>query len=157
MQRWTIERPVTLKVLRALPEDRLDYRPHAASKSGGEIAWIFSEELRGLSDIVEKGEASWESRPGPNTLSEITAAYEDQASRFTRLLEKTDDARWEAEGKFLYKGEVVFGGAIREHCWWILFDQIHHRGQLSTYLRPMGGKVPAIYGQSADEQMGPPH
>jgi uncharacterized damage-inducible protein DinB len=36
--------------------------------------------------------------------------------------------------------------------WFILFDAIHHRGQLSAYLRPMGGKVPSIYGPSADER-----
>ena len=152
MERWRIERPVTLKVLRALPEDRIDYKAHEKSKSAAEIAWIFPEELRGLSDIIEAGEASWESRPKPKTLGEITTVYEDQADRFTSLLESTDEAKWESQGKFLYKGPVVFAGPVREHCWWILFDQIHHRGQLSTYIRPMGGKVPSIYGGSADEK-----
>jgi len=39
-----------------------------------------------------------------------------------------------------------------ELAWGVLFDLIHHRGQLSTYLRPMGSTVPAIYGPSADEE-----
>jgi uncharacterized damage-inducible protein DinB len=152
MERWRIERPVILKVLRALPEARIDYKPHERSKSAAEIAWIFSEELRGLSEIVETGEASWESRPKPATLGEIIQACEDQADRLTRLLESADEAKWASQGKFLYKGHVVFAGPVQEHCWWILFDQIHHRGQLSTYIRPMGGKVPSIYGGSADEK-----
>lgn len=155
MQRWKSERPVTARVLRSLPPERIDYKPHEASKSAGEVAWIFPEELRGLSDIVEKGEASWESQPAPQTLEEIARAYEEQADRFTRLLDGVDEAKWESQGKFIYKGRVVFAGPVREHCWWILFDQVHHRGQLSTYIRPMGGKVPAIYGQSGDERASP--
>jgi uncharacterized damage-inducible protein DinB len=41
---------------------------------------------------------------------------------------------------------------IGEWLLFVLFDAIHHRGQLSAYIRPMGGKVPAIYGPSADER-----
>ena len=52
---------------------------------------------------------------------------------------------------FYYEGKVVSEQPIGQFLWFILFDSIHHRGQLSTYLRPMGGKVPAIYGPSADE------
>jgi uncharacterized damage-inducible protein DinB len=40
---------------------------------------------------------------------------------------------------------------IENFVWGFLFDAIHHRGQISTYLRPMGGKVPSIYGPSADD------
>ena len=43
--------------------------------------------------------------------------------------------------------QAPLGGMI----WSTLFDLIHHRGQLSTYIRPMGGKVPSIYGPSADD------
>jgi uncharacterized damage-inducible protein DinB len=39
-------------------------------------------------------------------------------------------------------------------CWGYLFDMVHHRGQLSSYLRPMGAKVPSIYGPSADDSGG---
>lgn len=39
---------------------------------------------------------------------------------------------------------------VGEFLWYLFFDAIHHRGQLAAYLRPMGGKVPAIYGPSAD-------
>jgi uncharacterized damage-inducible protein DinB len=44
--------------------------------------------------------------------------------------------------------EQPIGGFL----WFILFDAIHHRGQLSAYIRPMGGKVPAIYGPSGDSR-----
>ncbi len=61
-----------------------------------------------------------------------------------------DDATWEAPGRFLLDGRVVYEYPRRDLAWMLLFDGLHHRGQLSTYLRPMGGKVPSIYGPSGD-------
>ena len=53
---------------------------------------------------------------------------------------------------FLYQGQVVMEKpTVVEFLWDFMFDAIHHRGQLSAYLRPMGGKVPSIYGPSADD------
>lgn len=48
-------------------------------------------------------------------------------------------------------GDAVWETTMDEFVWGFLFDAVHHRGQLSTYLRPMGGKVPSIYGPSADD------
>ena len=55
------------------------------------------------------------------------------------------------QAKFLMGGAAVWEDAVGQMVWGMLFDAIHHRGQLSTYLRPMGGKVPSIYGPSADD------
>jgi uncharacterized damage-inducible protein DinB len=151
IQRWKIEQPLFVKVLKALPENRLDYKPHARSRPAGRIAWGLTEELRALTQIVEKGEATWENRPEPGSAAEIVAAFEMNSRRLSELLDRMDGAKWESPGKFLAGGQVVFAGPIRDHCYWMLFDGIHHRGQLTAYLRPMGGKVPAVYGPSADE------
>jgi len=51
----------------------------------------------------------------------------------------------------VFGGQEVMKATGYENAWGFLLDQIHHRGQLSTYLRPMGSTVPAIYGPSADE------
>ncbi|HZV12602.1 MAG TPA: DinB family protein [Candidatus Kapabacteria bacterium] len=51
-------------------------------------------------------------------------------------------------------GTVVWEATLGNMCWGLLHDAIHHRGQLSSYLRPMGAKVPSIYGPSADDQGG---
>jgi uncharacterized damage-inducible protein DinB len=60
-------------------------------------------------------------------------------------------SRWEDAVPFLHQGKEVMRMAAYDMAWAFLLDQIHHRGQLSTYLRPMGAKVPSIYGRSADE------
>ena len=70
----------------------------------------------------------------------------------TKRLHAIPASHFEEKIPFMMDGKEV----MREHgynmAWGFLLDQIHHRGQLSTYLRPMGAKVPAIYGASADEQ-----
>ena len=49
------------------------------------------------------------------------------------------------------EGGGAWEDALSQMVWGFLFDAIHHRGQISTYLRPMGSKVPSIYGPSADD------
>ena len=53
--------------------------------------------------------------------------------------------------QFVTDGRVLFEVPLGEMFWLGLFDAIHHRGQLSVYIRPMGGRVPSIYGPSADD------
>jgi uncharacterized damage-inducible protein DinB len=48
---------------------------------------------------------------------------------------------------------VIKEGPRQQLAWMMLLDSVHHRGQLSTHLRPMGSKVPSMYGPSADEEM----
>lgn len=155
IERWSLEYPLFLKMFRALPEGRLDYAPHECSRPAAQIAWGVAEEVRALCEIVETGESHWQDRVPPATAAEIVTAYAESGDRLTRLLDRLDEAKWDSPGRFLVKGRVVFGGPIRDHCFWILFDGVHHRGQLSVYIRPMGGRVPAIYGPSGDEEVGP--
>jgi uncharacterized damage-inducible protein DinB len=63
-----------------------------------------------------------------------------------------DDAAWNKNGQFFSGGKMVSEQPIGRFLWMILFDAVHHRGQLTTYIRPMGGKVPPVYGPSADSR-----
>jgi uncharacterized damage-inducible protein DinB len=62
----------------------------------------------------------------------------------------TDDAAWGSPGRFLVNDNVVYELPRMQLAWILFLDSIHHRGQLSTYLRPMGSSCPSIYGPSAD-------
>ncbi|HEV7488097.1 MAG TPA: DinB family protein [Thermoanaerobaculia bacterium] len=151
---WEQDNPAFVRVLRALPADQLDYKPHERSSSAGDIAWQISEELRTLSDLIDTGEINWETKPRPATLDEIVAAYESNASRHRDALASADDAKWDSPGRMLYEGQEVMKSTIGALCFSFFLDAIHHRGQLSAYIRPMGGKVPSIYGPSADDSGG---
>lgn len=65
-------------------------------------------------------------------------------------IESMNDATWNRTGQFIMNGQVRMEQPISGFLW-LFFDAIHHRGQLSTCIRPMGGKVPSIYGPSGDD------
>ena len=142
---WTDESKTTRKVLARIPEGS-DYRPDPKSRTAQEIAWQIVCEEKMLIDALESGKAEWSPGPLPATMNEVLNAYETQMADVERRWAKLPDARW--------GGTLEWFGSERPAspmAWSFLFDIVHHRGQITTYLRPMGSKVPQIYGPSADE------
>ena len=84
-------------------------------------------------------------------MKDILDAYDRHHDKVTNGLRSLDATRWEARVPFMFQGTEVMNETGYDNAWGFLFDIIHHRGQLSTYLRPMGSTVPQIYGPSADE------
>ena len=145
------ERPVFLRVLKAIPEGRPDYRPDPKSRTAAEIAWLMAVEEAALLSLIEAGESEWKEAAQPESLEAIVAAYERGSAEVNSRLEALGEAAWEKKVRFLMGGGAAWEDTLSQMVWGFLFDAIHHRGQLSTYLRPMGGKVPSIYGPSADD------
>jgi uncharacterized damage-inducible protein DinB len=144
------EKPKFVRVLKAVPPDKAEYRPHPRSTSAGDLVWLLATELRDACELIERGEVSYVARPTP-AVTESVAAYERNAEDLEKRLATVDDSKWEKKAKFLANGKVVWETSLGDMLFGFLFDAIHHRGQLSSYLRPMGAKVPAIYGPSADD------
>jgi len=145
------EIPVFVKVLKAIPADRLDYRPDPKARTAKELAWLLTCEEAGLVSLLEQGTVEWRDQPAPARLEDIVAQFEQHAAVVNEKLEGMDEAGWDAKARFLMGEGGVWEDSIGQFVWGFLFDEIHHRGQLSTYLRPMGGKAPSIYGPSADD------
>jgi uncharacterized damage-inducible protein DinB len=142
---WTDESKTTAKVLSRIPEGS-DYKPDPKSRTAQTIAWQIVEEERMIIEGLETGKATWAPADMPKTMQEIVAAYERQSSDIIR--------RWNALPADKWNGSLDFFGSSRPAspmAWSFLFDIVHHRGQITTYLRPMGSTVPQIYGPSADE------
>jgi uncharacterized damage-inducible protein DinB len=144
------EKPKFLKVLKAVPPDKAAYRPHPRSSSAGDIVWLLADELHDACELIDHGKVDYVQKPAPS-LAESIAAYERNVGELEKRLAKMDDAAWEKKAKFLMDGKVAWESPLGEMLFGFLFDAIHHRGQLSAYLRPMGAKVPSIYGPSADD------
>jgi uncharacterized damage-inducible protein DinB len=151
VQCFKAERPKFVRVCKAVPPDQLSYRPHPKSTSSGDLVWLLASELHDACELVDKGAVSYVPKPAPKTLAESLAAYEKNADGLEKRLAKLDEAAWEKKAKFLVDGNVAWETSLGDMLWGFLFDGIHHRGQLSAYLRPMGAKVPSIYGPSADD------
>jgi uncharacterized damage-inducible protein DinB len=142
MNFWNHESKTTRNVLARIP-DGSDYRPDPKSRTAREIAWQILSEEKMIIEAFENGKAEWAPPPMPQTMKEVVEAYEKQSSGMAD--------RWKAVN---WDGTLEFFGKPRPAspmAWSFLFDIVHHRGQITTYLRPMGSTVPQIYGPSGDE------
>jgi uncharacterized damage-inducible protein DinB len=152
LRRWRQEYPTFVKVLRAVPADKLAYRPDAVTRSAAELIWLQVQEKQCWSELLETGKIDWKPTEPISSLDEMIRAYEKAHSELAPALERVDEQTWnEKLTQFVMDGRVYFELPLGEMFWLGLFDAIHHRGQLSVYLRPMGGRVPSIYGPSADD------
>ena len=145
------EVPTFVRVLKAVPQGRSDYKPDPKARTAAELAWYMAEEEASLVGLLETGTIEWKDQPPPSTMAEIVAGYERSAAAVDGKLAKLDEAGWDKKASFVMGGSAVWETTVGEMMWGFLFDMIHHRGQLATYLRPMGGKVPSIYGPTADD------
>jgi uncharacterized damage-inducible protein DinB len=151
LKRCQAEFPVTRQVLRAIPKDRISYKPDERSPSAEQLVWTLTGELKGCLEAVTENRTEFKNDPPP-PLADILQKFEQWSKELTDLVSKMDEGGWEKNVKLYFEGKLVGEQPVGSFLWLVLLDSIHHRGQLSAYLRPMGGKVPAIYGPSADDK-----
>ena len=149
-QTWSREMPKFDSVMDALDPARLDYRPHPKSRSAAEMVTLLARFQEMLVGMMETGVIDYKDFQ-TDDYDEMRALWKKSTAKLTDRLKKLDDAGWKRPVLFLMGGKQINESTTNEMLWGFLHDMIHHRGQLSTYIRPMGGKVPSIYGPSADE------
>jgi len=146
------EMQTTLRVIEAVPDDHLDYQPDAKSKTGLGLVRHITLEDEWLFDCITSGEFT----PPPDdsdacgimTPADAVARYKEKLpAALDRVRAMPDEKLVEVIDMFgmIQMPAVNFISLCVKHS-------IHHRGQLSAYLRSMGGKIPGIYGPSADTQ-----
>jgi uncharacterized damage-inducible protein DinB len=149
------EHATTMRVLGAFPAGEIDTRLHPKVKTAKELAWTFVLE-RYLGTKVWHDEFAKQAPSGtppapPNDWDAILKSLEKSHGDFRRLIESSPDAQL-TENVHFVTGPNTMGEIARlDWAWFLLHDEIHHRGQFSVLLRMAGGKVPSIYGPSGDE------
>lgn len=141
----------TLQLFQSLPNDKLDYTPHPVNRSAKQLIEHILAHMVDMKIIAE------------NNVCDETLTYDflgtaDASEKLTHLwkilaatLGNISDEGWDNEPIDLtIEGKPFITLPRNNMMWFFFFDVIHHRGQLSSYVRPMGGKNPAIYGYSAD-------
>jgi uncharacterized damage-inducible protein DinB len=153
-QAWDRESATTLKVLKAFPADKTELKPHPTCRSAKDLAWAFVFEGVGGSQAVQD-----EMKFPPPNMPAMPANWPGMIGEVERALKligdkvrKVDDAQLNTTVKFMTGPKQQSDLRRLDVLWFLLNDMIHHRGQFSVYLRMAGGKVPAIYGPSADEK-----
>ena len=142
------ERETTKKVLAAIPDGKSDYRPDPNARTAWELAWHLANTDVQFLDAIADGKFTVGSpETKPKNVAELVQWYDEN---FTRGLDRVRSLTPQQLatpidflGVFNYPA-VFYLAFLNNHS-------IHHRGELATYLRPMGSKVPSIYGGSYDE------
>jgi len=149
---FTKEVAKTLQVLRALPGGQGEFRPHERSKSARELAWTFVVEQYLLMKAL-LGQPFFEASPpaAPTDYDTVVTRLENDHLAIVHQVKKTPDTWFSGTLQFPVGPGKMGDWKRSDFMWFLLSDHIHHRGQFSVYLRMAGGKVPAIYGPSADE------
>jgi uncharacterized damage-inducible protein DinB len=143
------EHGITKSVIGAIPLDQGDYRPDTISMSALGLAWhIVAAEMRFM-DAVLTGAFDFTPMPRPDSIknsADLLAWYEEHFHQRTEQLATLSS---EPLLKIIeFRG--IFQLPAVMYLSFVISHSIHHRGQLSMYLRPMGAKVPSIYGESYD-------
>lgn len=145
------EFPTTLKLLKAFPAARADFKPHERSRSAKELAWVFVTE-QGAVGAALAGGIDFSKMPAvPATMQEIIGAFEKSHADAVAKIKRASDADLNKTVKFPVAPKKMGDVRVMDLCGMLVCDAIHHRGQFSVYLRLAGAKVPSIYGPSADE------
>src|ERR1700722_9537555 len=148
-ERHRVEAATTTLVLRALPADALSYRNHPGSSTAGTTAWTIVRCLQISGSLIHSENAEIPRTPHPDRDALITE-FDHCAHSLQQTLLKMSQTDWLEERTVVSGGAVILRQPLGQILWLFLFDGIHHRGQLTTYLRPLGAKVPSIYGPSGD-------
>ena len=145
------EFPTTMRVLKAYPAGKGDLKPHAKSKSARDLAWMFVTEQKACEMALDGALEMGKLPKSPATLQEVITTYEKAHSTFVDRLKETPEADLNKTVKFMTGPKQMGDMRKMDVLWFMLMDSVHHRGQMTVYLRLADAKVPSIYGPSADE------
>lgn len=147
----------TRRAIEAIPTDNIAFKPH-------EKSWSLIELATHLARLVSWGPATlavdemdisgYQPEPALPSVDAVLEVFDKNVAEARSAIEATDDAKFTSNWS-LKSGDTVHfsmpkAAVIRS---FVLNHMIHHRGQLTVYLRMAGGTVPGIYGPSADEAM----
>lgn len=144
----------TLRLLQAFPPGKEDFKPHEKSNTARELTFTLARGAALMTKALTTG-FDWSNPaappPAPASMAEAIAAFESQYARLVETLSGIDEAKLDETVQFFVAPKTLGDFTKMDFLWMILFDHIHHRGQLSVYLRLLDAKVPSIYGPTADE------
>lgn len=154
LKQWERESPFTKKMLEKVPADKLSWKPHEKSKSLGALAlhvaalpgrWVHLLDSDVFDPTILK-------QPVADDKESIVKLFEDNSGILMDRLKNTSEAEYDKQFTFSPAGKPIFTISKAMGLSTYLFDHlIHHRAQLSVYLRLLNVPVPGMYGASADE------
>jgi uncharacterized damage-inducible protein DinB len=153
IQCWQNELPKTIGALKALPDgEKLSYRPAPKNRSAKELVDHIVAHAEDLIEAVEDGVINHRAAANYGDTENAIHVFETASEKLVSVLQNVDESQWN-ESKidmYVFGMKLIEGKSLSDFCWMFMNDVIHHRGQLSSYIRPIGGVQPYIYGPTAE-------
>ena len=146
------ERGLFCNVVGAVLEEGRGHRPDPKARSAEDLIGHLIGHNQDLIELLDDGVIHHRNQVSFGTIEDAVATLDQTFGEIIERLGSIDEETWMSPAKFFAGEHMVMEGPRMQLAWVLFLDAVHHRGQLSTHLRPMGSKGPAIYGPSADDQ-----
>ena len=149
-----MEYSATKACLERIPESLFEYKPHQKSMNMGYLALLVAEMPLWIEQMVTDDEIDFATfnHASPKTTKELVDHFEENMAAGRKALESVNDEALQgdftlkANGQVLYTSKKIVDIGVTLNHW------VHHRGQLTVYMRMNDIPVPSIYGPSADDK-----
>ncbi len=148
------EAVATRKCLEKIPETLFGWKPHEKSMAMGYLALLVAEIPKWITHMVEKGEIDFATFEHfqPKTTSELANHFDENLKGARNALRNVSNEALAKTFSLKNHGQVLFSSPIKDNIGSSINHLVHHRGQLTVYMRLNNIPVPSIYGPSADER-----
>ena len=147
------EAPASRKCLERIPENLFDYKPHEKSMAMGYLALLVAEVPKWISTMASGGEidfATWK-HIDYKTAGDLVKHFNENMAAAKKALENISDEDISKTFELKAGGKVLMSMPIKDFIGSTINHSVHHRGQLTVYMRLNNISVPSIYGPSADD------
>ena len=153
-QEMNAEAAATRKCLERIPMSLFDYKPHEKSMALGYLALLVAEIPNWVAYIMEKGEIDFGTFPHfqAKTTEELVKHFDDNMQAAQKALKGKTNEQFNESFALKNQGQLLFKSSKKNNVSSSINHWVHHRGQLTVYMRLNDIAVPSIYGPSADEK-----
>jgi uncharacterized damage-inducible protein DinB len=148
------EYKATRACLEKIPENLFDYKPHPKSMNLGYLSLLVAEIPLWIKYVVTNGEIDFVTFKHftPKTTKELVDHFEENMAAARKALESTNDEALQGSIALKANGQLLYSSSKVGNIGMTLNHWVHHRGQLTVYMRLNDIPVPSIYGPSADDK-----
>lgn len=148
------EAPATRKCLERIPAKLFNWKPHKRSLPMGYLALIVAEIPKWVTHMVEQTTIDFVTFPHfkPKTTEELVRHFDENMESAKQALQSVTDGTLEETFFLKANGQELYSSPKKENISSSINHMVHHRGQLTVYMRLNDIAVPSIYGPSADDK-----
>jgi hypothetical protein len=145
----------TRRCLELTPDRLYNWKPHEKSMNLGYLALLVADIPRWITYSIEKGEVDFATYPEfkLSSTDALLKFFGTNVNDAKRSLMRVSPDVWDKTFSLKRSGQVLFSAPMKENIRSTINHWVHHRGQLTVYMRLNDIKVPSIYGPSADEKV----